>query len=186
MSWNLVGLCDVPLVPWRNGGGVTRVLAAWPDGDDWLWRMSVAEVTQDGPFSRFDGVQRWFAVLSGAGVRLHMPDGTQDLSADSAPVCFDGALPVECRLRDGATQDFNLMLRRERASGCMRRVSGASSVILSTTQIVAAYPVGTPASVRFDDEIMSLEPDTLLWRQCAAGARLQLQSGPALWMEINL
>jgi environmental stress-induced protein Ves len=33
-------------------------------------RISVAEITRDGPFSAFAGVQRWFAVLEGAGVML--------------------------------------------------------------------------------------------------------------------
>jgi len=30
-------------VPWRNGGGVTRELLAWPDSKDWALRVSVAD-----------------------------------------------------------------------------------------------------------------------------------------------
>jgi environmental stress-induced protein Ves len=48
---------------WRNGGGSTRELLAWPEATDWQARISVAEITRDGPFSAFAGVQRWFAVL---------------------------------------------------------------------------------------------------------------------------
>ena len=51
---------------WRNGGGRTRELLAWPDAADWKVRVSVADVESDGPFSAFPGVQRWFAVLEGA------------------------------------------------------------------------------------------------------------------------
>src|SRR5689334_20024474 len=70
MSWHRISLNDVPLTPWRNGKGNTRELVAFPVRDQWHWRMSVADIETDGPFSRFEGVKRWFAVLSGAGVRL--------------------------------------------------------------------------------------------------------------------
>ncbi|MCZ0993430.1 HutD family protein [Streptomyces noursei] len=42
-------------VPWRNGGGLTREVAAHPPGAGWdafAWRVSLAEVTRDGPYSR--------------------------------------------------------------------------------------------------------------------------------------
>ena len=34
-------------VPWRNGGGVTRELLAWPDSKDWALRVSVADVAAE-------------------------------------------------------------------------------------------------------------------------------------------
>ena len=55
---------------WANGGGWTRTLLAWPDPARWALRISVADVEQAGPFSVFPGVDRWFAVLEGDGVRL--------------------------------------------------------------------------------------------------------------------
>ena len=91
MSWNLVQLADVAPQPWKNGGGTTRELLAWPDADRWRVRLSVAEVAADGPFSRFDGVQRWFAVLGGAGVQLVVDGVTHTLTAASEPFAFDGA-----------------------------------------------------------------------------------------------
>ena len=56
MSWALIRLNEVAPVPWRNGGGVTRELLAWPSPGDWALRISVAEVERDGPFSRYPGV----------------------------------------------------------------------------------------------------------------------------------
>ena len=111
MSWNVVNLADVAATPWRNGGGVTRELVVWPPEGEWQWRMSVAEVESSGPFSRFEGVQRWFAVLSGAGVALDIAGECHTLTADSAPLAFDGTASTDCQLLDGATQDFNLMVR---------------------------------------------------------------------------
>ena len=44
-------------VPWKNGGGVTREVAAHPAGaslEDFDWRVSTAEVRAAGPFSGFE------------------------------------------------------------------------------------------------------------------------------------
>jgi len=104
--------------PWRNGGGQTRELVTWPpDGAAWQMRISVADVVQDGTFSAYPGVQRWFAVVAGAGVVLRLgagegSDKTQErhLDAQSAPLQFAGATPVDCSLMDGPTIDLNLMV----------------------------------------------------------------------------
>ncbi|EIC1189137.1 HutD family protein, partial [Escherichia coli] len=32
----LISAMDKPLQPWRNGGGFTRQLLAWPDDENWL------------------------------------------------------------------------------------------------------------------------------------------------------
>ena len=120
MVWHTVSLADVTATPWRNGGGVTRELLAWPPEGDWQWRMSVAEVEGSGPFSRFEGVQRWFAVLRGAGVALDIAGEQHTLTSASTPLAFDGAAPTDCQLLNGATQDFNLMLRTPRARAAVR------------------------------------------------------------------
>ena len=109
--WHTVSLVDVAPTPWRNGGGGTRELVAWPPQGEWRWRMSVAEVTASGPFSVFEGVQRWFAVLRGAGVALNIAGTHHTLTTNSAPLNFDGAAPTACTLLAGPTQDFNLMVR---------------------------------------------------------------------------
>src|SRR6218665_1188986 len=71
MSWSVVCANDVAPQRWKNDGGWTRELLAWPHPADWALRISVADIEADGPFSAFEGVQRWFAVLAGAGVRLY-------------------------------------------------------------------------------------------------------------------
>lgn len=66
----MIGVDRVEPQPWRNGGGTTRELLAWPRGAaEWQLRISVADITRDGAFSRFDGIDRGFAVVDGAGVR---------------------------------------------------------------------------------------------------------------------
>ncbi len=113
MTLHLVELSQSTPQPWRNGGGVTRELLAWPPGSgaDWLVRVSVADIDRDGPFSPFPGVQRCFTVLEGAGVVLDFAGLEQPMTAVSTPLNFDGAAAPGCRLVDGPTRDLNLMGR---------------------------------------------------------------------------
>lgn len=57
MSWHVVSMADAPSSSWRNGGGVTRELACWPQATDWIWRMFLAEVDQSGHFPVLRGVE---------------------------------------------------------------------------------------------------------------------------------
>jgi hypothetical protein len=106
-----ISLDSVPCTPWRNGGGVTRELLAWPSPSDWGVRISVADIAADGPFSAFPGVQRWFTLLSGQGVALDLQGQPHALRLGDAPLAFDGALAPDCRLIDGPVRDLNLMCR---------------------------------------------------------------------------
>jgi environmental stress-induced protein Ves len=120
MNPRTIRLDDVPPQRWRNGGGFTRELLAWPRADAWRVRVSVADVAADGPFSTFPGVERWFAVVDGHGVALTVGADLHRLTQDSAPLHFSGEAPATCRLLDGPTRDLNLMLRGVR--GGMFRV----------------------------------------------------------------
>lgn len=115
---------SVPPQAWRNGGGRTRELLAWPAGPDWRLRISLADIDTDGPFSAFPGVQRWFAVIEGGGVALTFAGAERRLTPHSAPLCFDGAEAPGCRLIDGPTRDLNLMLRGGARGGLARARNG--------------------------------------------------------------
>lgn len=186
MSWKRVHLHEVAPSPWRNGGGVTRELLAWPDARDWRWRrLSVAEVAQSGPFSRFEGVQRWFAVLHGADVRLSVGGQSHVLTRASVPLCFDGALPADCELLDGATQDFNLMVRMDQTLAQMKRVSGDVSIVLDAPRTVAVYATNSGARVLVEHDSLLLPAHSLAWQALPAEARVQVRGADALWMEMK-
>lgn len=185
MTWHLTSLDSATPAPWRNGGGVTRELAAQPAGPDWTWRISVAEVAASGPFSRFDGVQRWFAVLGGTGVVLKLPGAEHRLTLAAAPLVFDGEQPVECELLLGPTRDLNLMVRRDRARGRMARVEGVRHLVAVRPKLVAVYAIGEPAQVRHEGETIAVPPDTLAWASLPAGAEVAVTAAAALAMEIE-
>ena len=107
----LIRADDAAPQPWRNGGGVTRELLAWPTAGEWRVRISVADIETDGPFSAYPGVSRWFAVLKGAGVELNVDGALHRVTRNAAPLAFAGDATTTCRLIDGPTRDLNLMLR---------------------------------------------------------------------------
>jgi hypothetical protein len=101
---------------WKNGLGWTREILRWPqDGDSWDWRLSIAEVDKDCPFSVFPGVERELVLLAGAGMRLHFDDGeTVELTPPHDRHRFSGERALRVELISGPTQDFNLMWRPDR------------------------------------------------------------------------
>lgn len=99
---------------WKNGGGVTRELLAWPNAHEWQLRISVADITQNGAFSSFTDVQRSFAVIEGAGVRLKFTNRLEVVTQDSEPLQFEGAEAPYCELLDGSTRDLNVMCKTGR------------------------------------------------------------------------
>ncbi|MBP0595148.1 HutD family protein [Paraburkholderia sp. LEh10] len=120
---SLIRGADLVASPWKNGGGVTREVAAFPVGaglDAFVWRVSVADVAVAGPFSRFAGIDRTLVLLSGAGMLLDETGADAVTHALREPLDvarFEGETAIDARLVDGATRDFNLMVRRGAATG---------------------------------------------------------------------
>jgi environmental stress-induced protein Ves len=99
---------------WKNGLGWTREIAREPAaGDAWNWRMSIAEVEKDGPFSAFPGCDRELVLVSGEGMRLKFEDGDSvTLTPPHSRHRFAGERPLVAELLGGPTHDFNVMWRR--------------------------------------------------------------------------
>ena len=112
--------------PWKNGGGLTCEVAAWPPGASlphFEWRASIAEVTSDGPFSDFEGVDRVITVLEGAGLELRF-EGHKAVRVDTSavPLAFPGDVP-------GIWMDIRqlhlALLRRRAGHGQMNAIGSA-------------------------------------------------------------
>ncbi|MCJ9670659.1 MULTISPECIES: HutD family protein [unclassified Neorhizobium] len=111
---------DHKRMPWKNGGGETVEIAVFPAGasiEDFDWRISLATVASDGPFSIFPGVDRTLSILSGAGMELTIDGGEPlILDLDSEPCPFPADKPASARLANGIVTDLNIMTRRGRFS----------------------------------------------------------------------
>lgn len=113
----LIRWSDLEPAPWKNGGGTTREVTSGPGGStDWDWRVSVADVEQDGPFSAYPGVDRVITLLEGPAMDLTFGASTTRLTLRE-PFAFRGEERVHCTVPGGRTRDLNLMTRRGRATG---------------------------------------------------------------------
>lgn len=129
MSLHYFDRASLVPTPWKNGGGVTREIACFPPGavmDAFDWRISIATIAADGPFSVFEGVDRVITLLDGAGMRLRARDGSFDHLLDTplAPFAFPGEAPVDCTLLAGESQDFNVMTRRGKLQAKVQVLAG--------------------------------------------------------------
>jgi environmental stress-induced protein Ves len=127
---------DLAAQQWKNGGGVTKEILSWPPGStvaNFNWRVSIAHIANNGPFSTFPGVDRVITLLEGAGVTLRSADGRVNHRLDQAllPFAFKGEAPVQADLLGPDCHDFNVMTRR---SACSPRVQVLKSRALLPLQ----------------------------------------------------
>jgi environmental stress-induced protein Ves len=188
----LIRGADLVAAPWKNGGGVTREVAAFPEGaglDAFVWRVSVADVAQAGPFSRFAGIDRTLVLLSGAGMLLDekVETSTTNTLALTQPLDiaqFAGEAQIDARLVDGATRDFNLMVRRGAAVGETEVWRGATQRSLSADVVLLFCASGSisvtlggevqPRELEADDTLRIDTPHALSCAVKGAGALLAI------------
>lgn len=132
----IIRFAELKVVPWKNGLGITREIAVEPSGatmDDFVWRVSIADVDTASPFSRFPGIDRTIVLLEGDGFTMTL-DGEREhaLTTPCAPFAFAGEATVEVTLAGGATRDFNLMVRRGAARGGVDVVRGPATLTLDS------------------------------------------------------
>jgi hypothetical protein len=179
MTIHVIELARVAPQPWRNGGGQTRELLAWPQSaprGEWLLRVSVADIEQDGPFSPFPGVQRCIAMIEGAGVVLTLADGGHRLTRDSMPLAFDGAEAPGCRLIEGPTRDLNLMGRR--IAGRIRMwPAAAGDTAPAMARWLGLYTASPAVLGGMGSGPLSLPARSLAWSE-APQASWQLEAAP--------
>ncbi|WP_210402875.1 HutD family protein [Thalassospira sp. MCCC 1A01428] len=103
-------------MPWKNGGGETVEIAVFPANaglDDFAWRVSMASVASDGPFSSFPGIDRTLSILQGAGMMLTIGnEGPVTLTPGAQPFAFPADVATSAVLIKGPITDLNVMTRR--------------------------------------------------------------------------
>lgn len=121
---------------WRNGMGVSwDIASASTDGEDFGWRLAIARIDADVPFSVYPGVDRIFTLFEGGGLDLDLEEtGTLACHSLYVPYPFPGDVPARCRLRAGPCRALNLFTRRE-------SWSAAVEVVTSPTDITHDGPV---------------------------------------------
>lgn len=177
-------------MPWKNGGGETVEIAISPEGaalSAFDWRISMATVATDGPFSIFPGIDRTLSILDGEGMSLAI-DGRAPvlLTQESAPLVFPADVSVSATLKSGPITDLNVMTRRGGLWHRVERVVVDGEVTFGGafgTLLVFCHR-GAVNLAWADGEVSLGEGDTLLL-QDAAGVSLEMD-GRALCYLITM
>lgn len=163
--------------PWKNGGGETLELAIAPPGagiEAFDWRISMATIARDGPFSSFPGMDRTLCLMAGAGFELIIDGTAHAITPDSAPCRFRGDVPSSARLVDGAVQDLNVMTDRAGFDhDVVAMGAGAASGPGRLRMLVARVPMEVEARfgpVRLERlDALRLDPDETAAISAGAG-----------------
>ena len=164
---------------WKNGGGSTTELASYPPDssfETFHWRLSVASVGSDGPFSIFTGVDRTLALLKGTGMRLSPDNQSEVVIGQDLPMHqFPGETAITAALLEGPTEDFNVMTRRNvcRHTFRVEAVTGEIEVRKSANWTVVFLAKGEIAALGSDGQRWNLSPYDSLIMQTLEAVRVQ-------------
>ncbi|MBC8037326.1 MAG: HutD family protein [Rhizobiales bacterium] len=127
------------VMPWKNGGGTTTELyVEGSGGAAFLWRVSIADVAADGPFSIFAGYDRHIMAIEGSGMVLNGgPNGPIEVNPKFIPRSFSGDWSIDSRLIAGPVRDFNLMSRRESVESSLACIEVTESLQLGEPDVTA-------------------------------------------------
>lgn len=159
-------------MPWKNGKGTTREIAIFPKQTNFnrqrfLWRLSSAEVTQNGPFSSFPGYDRFLTLANGKSLRLRFTEGREDLVVSKGQVVrFSGGVPVHAELSAGAVTDLGLIFDKASVKASFEIVTLAakprSFQTTGRTAFVVALEGRATVTLFPGEEKFNLEPSDAL------------------------
>ena len=170
----------VDAVTWKNGGGLTQTLLAWPSPNDWQLRLSVATITADGAFSEFSGVTRWLTVLDGAGVALSFTNQSLTAEPGSEPLMFSGNDACHARLLDQPVSAFNIMATPTLET-TVGRFKDQTQPIRAAAGLIAVFGL-TPSKSLIGTAQITLQAHDLFW--CVTPKALEISGldGQSIWV----
>lgn len=146
----VVRYAELAEIPWSNGLGVTREVARKDEGSGsaaFLWRISIARIDGDAPFSALPGVDRSLMALGKDGVTLVVGNTDPRHLALHEIVLFKGEDDVRPVGITRPSLDLNLMTRRDMASGTMSLCTVTHEATLSVR------PGDAAAAILLDGEL---------------------------------
>jgi len=126
-------------MPWRNGRGFTLEIGREPaTGQDFAWRLSLADIERDGEFSAYRGYRRALALVAGNKLELRFRGhGDCVLDPKKRGARFEGDWETHCAIPEGRCTDLSLIVRRGRATRPVSVVRAPRLLRLKSTVRVA-------------------------------------------------
>ena len=166
-------------MPWANGLGTSYEVASDRNADgEWTWRVAIAPVVIDGPFSVMPGVDRQLVVINGEGMTLSI-DGEIVECPPGRVVRFSGDSVTIAQLVDGPVVDLGLMTVRGLVTGSMVVVGDVGDVVESDVLVAIGDTVfedehGRKYRLGINDALLD-----------GRGHQLSLLSGLAIAIQVN-
>ncbi|HTV85691.1 MAG TPA: HutD family protein [Dyella sp.] len=176
----LVDAASLCTQPWANGAGTTTVIASEPDHAQWQWRLSIAEIAQEAPFSSFPDTRRLFVPLD-APIQLRFDDSHTTNLLRLAVARFDGANAPYALLPEGPTRAFNLMLRGVAQGELIARpLNGGMWLPLRAGWRWFVHVLGGHAHIDANGEQLAAEGGANVWIDAQPGERVRIEGGGEL------
>ena len=176
-------------LPWRNGlGSTVELLAETPNKNEaFSWRLSIASVANDGPFSDFSGYDRTLLLLEGSGITLNKPNGIFKVLNSSLDYAnFKGEDLIDATLHDGPIKDFNIMTLRSICTSSVTAIDETSESLLNiNADKLLVYSI-KPVNIQIGLEAsISLEANHLLQFNYYINNTMTLDKAQVIVIQIN-
>lgn len=181
MAQSVINIDDVPSVPWKNGGGSTKEIAAFPPNagfDHFIWRVSVAEIKQPSAYSLFPETDRTQVLIAGAGLSLRSQLGLHKQLLAFQPFSFVGEQDWFAE-PDGVCQMLNVMTSRADAISELELVRGNFKCVGASVHYVLAVVQGEYLS---EDGSQCFVLGDVVQPQLADGEAFALSASPGAVM----
>lgn len=166
MDYRIIKADEYRTMPWKNGRGVTTELFVknCSDSDKYIYRLSIAGVTENGQFSDFSGYDRKLIMLEGNGVRLKHSEGKKSSILTTSNIAeFSGDEETHAELVNGPIRDFNIMTLREKCRSAAEVIHGTKKLSLSCDELLIYAK--TSSKIAFSNKELTLESENLFYIQ---------------------
>ncbi len=176
-----INVRNLPSAPWRNGGGSTKEIAAFPLNaglDDFLWRLSVAEIKQPSAYSLFPEIDRTQILIAGDRLTLRNQNGQSKRLLAYEPFSFAGeqawfAEPEDdCQMLNVMTSRTKVLSELEIIRGNLNCVGDGRHPVMMVvkgeyvseddSQRLVCGDVVQPALALGEKFVLSASPDALM------------------------
>ena len=137
-------------IPWKNGKGQTIELAINEGAnlENFDWRLSMADVVEDGVFSDFSGYLRNLVLIKGKAITLiHDQKATDTLDRYLDFATFDGGCKTQGVLPEGPITDFNIITKHDKYEVTVTTCQHDATVELSDGEYIWAYSLSHDAKI---------------------------------------
>lgn len=165
MKFQTISPENFKTIPWKNGKGKTIEVAINEGGtlDNFDWRLSMADVVEDGEFSNFSGYLRNLVLIKGNAITLHHDNqDSNELKNYLDFATFDGGNQTSGHLPNGAITDFNIITDIEKYSVNVITNTAHSQLTVSSAELTFVYNLSsTDSQISLGKQDITLQPKHL-------------------------